>query len=95
MITARTLVIAFAALALILTTAGCSRLQSRDNLNKGVREYKSAKYADAVKYFQKAIELDPEFSTARLYLATAKNGFPLFGRLPIDSCLAFLPHRGF
>ena len=60
-----------AALLLLLSTAGCNRLQSRDNLNKGVREYKSAKYAEAVKYFQKAIELDPEFATARLYLATA------------------------
>jgi tetratricopeptide (TPR) repeat protein len=62
---------ALAALVLLLSTAGCSRLQSRDNLNKGVREYKSAKYAEAVKYFQKAIELDPEFATPRLYLATA------------------------
>lgn len=62
---------ALAALVLILSTAGCNRLRSRDNLNKGVREYKSAKYAEAVKYFQTAIELDPEFATARLYLATA------------------------
>jgi tetratricopeptide (TPR) repeat protein len=62
---------ALAALVLLLSTAGCSRLQSRDNLNKGVREYKSAKYAEAVKYFQKAIDLDPDFTTARLYLATA------------------------
>ena len=62
---------ALAALVLLLSTAGCNRLQSRDNLNKGVREYKSAKYAEAVKFFQKAIELDPDFTTARLYLATA------------------------
>lgn len=62
---------AFAALALVLATAGCNRLKSRDSLNKGVREYKSAKYAEAVKHFQQAIELDPEFTTARLYLATA------------------------
>lgn len=62
---------ALAALVLILSTAGCNRLRSRDNLNKGVREYKGAKYAEAVKYFQTAIELDPEFTTARLYLATA------------------------
>ncbi|MBL8238609.1 MAG: tetratricopeptide repeat protein [Bryobacterales bacterium] len=60
-----------AALVLLLSTAGCNRLQSRDNLNKGVREYKGAKYAEAVKYFQKSIELDPDFATARLYLATA------------------------
>ena len=62
---------ALAALVLVLSAAGCSRLKSRDNLNKGVREYKGAKYAEAVKYFQQSIELDPEFATARLYLATA------------------------
>jgi len=60
-----------AVLALLLSSAGCSKLRSRDNLNKGVREYKNAKYAEAVKYFQTAIELDPEFYAARLYLATA------------------------
>jgi len=64
-------VTAAAVLVLLLSASGCAKLQSRDNLNKGVREYKSAKYAEAVKYFQKAIELDPEFTTARLYLATA------------------------
>ncbi|MBI2687229.1 MAG: tetratricopeptide repeat protein [Acidobacteria bacterium] len=63
--------IALAALGLLLSTAGCNRLRSRDNLNKGVREYKGAKFAEAVKYFQQAIELDPDFTTARLYLATA------------------------
>lgn len=62
---------ALAALTLALASVGCARLESRDNLNKGVREYKNAKYAEAVKFFQKAIELDPEFNTARLYLATA------------------------
>ncbi len=62
---------ALATLVLVLSAASCSRLQSRDSLNKGVREYKAAKYAEAVKFFQKAIDLDPEFTTARLYLATA------------------------
>jgi len=50
-----------AVLALLLSSAGCSKLRSRDNLNKGVREYKNAKYAEAVKYFQTAIELDPAY----------------------------------
>ena len=56
---------------LLLSGTGCQKLKARDNLNKGVRAYKNAKYAEAVKSFQEAIELDPEFTTARLYLATA------------------------
>lgn len=57
--------------ALLLSATGCQKLRARDNLNKGVRAYKNAKYADAVKSFQEAVDLDPDFPTARLYLATA------------------------
>jgi len=58
------------ALAALLST-GCSKLQSRDKLNKGVQAFKNAQYAEAVESFKKAVELDPTFPTARLYLATA------------------------
>ena len=51
--------------------ASCSKLQSRDQLNKGVQAFKSAQYPEAVEHFKTAVELDPSFSTARLYLATA------------------------
>jgi len=63
------LILSLAAVALL--SAGCKQLQSRDKLNKGVQAFKSAQYADAVESFKKAVELDPSFSTARLYLATA------------------------
>jgi len=46
-------------------------VQARDQLNKGVRTFKSALYPAAVEYFKTAVELDPNFITARLYLATA------------------------
>jgi tetratricopeptide (TPR) repeat protein len=36
-----------------------------------VQAFKATKYADAVEFFKKAVDLDPEFPTARLYLATA------------------------
>jgi tetratricopeptide (TPR) repeat protein len=36
-----------------------------------VQAYKNAQYPQAVEYFKTAVELDPEFPTARLYLATA------------------------
>lgn len=62
-----------AVLGLLLAgaSAGCKKLEARDNLNKGVQAFKSAKYADAVEFFKRAIELDPDYPTAKLYLATA------------------------
>lgn len=63
------LVTAIGALALVST--GCEKLKARDNLNKGVQAFKSAKYNTAVEHFKEAVRLDPEFPTARLYLATA------------------------
>lgn len=63
--------VAAALVALVLVASGCQKLKARDHLNKGVQSFKSAKYAEAVEHFEKAIELDPEFTTARGYLATA------------------------
>lgn len=68
----RTLILSIAGVALLaLAATGCQKLKARDNLNRGVQAYRSARYADAVEYFKQAVELDPTFSTARLYLATA------------------------
>jgi tetratricopeptide (TPR) repeat protein len=58
------------ALVLVLST-GCEKLRARDNLNKGVQAFKSARYSEAVERFKTAVELDPTFPTARLYLAIA------------------------
>ena len=69
--TSRNLLLAGAAAALVLVSTGCEKLKARDSLNKGVREFKSAKYNTAVEHFKEAVRLDPEFPTARLYLATA------------------------
>lgn len=57
--------------ALSLFATGCDKLRSRDHLNKGVQAFKSAKYTQAVDHFKEAVQLDPEFQNARLYLATA------------------------
>ena len=57
--------------ALAFATTGCEKLKARDNLNRGVQAYKSAQYTQAVELFEKAVQLDPNFPTARLYLAMA------------------------
>src|SRR5579872_4055514 len=64
-----TLILAVAALTLLGTS--CSQLRSRDQLNQGVQAFKSAQYPEAVEHFKTAVELDPSFPVARLYLATA------------------------
>ncbi len=57
--------------ALAAMAAGCNKLQSRDQLNKGVQSFTNAQYPEAVEHFKTAVELDPGFAAARLYLATA------------------------
>jgi Tfp pilus assembly protein PilF len=56
---------------LALVSTGCEKLRARDHINKGVQAFKSAKYQQAVDHFKQAVDLDPEFPTARVYLATA------------------------
>ncbi|MEJ7606192.1 MAG: hypothetical protein WKF37_07965 [Bryobacteraceae bacterium] len=63
------LIAAISAMALVST--GCEKLKARDNLNKGVQAFKTSKFNVAVEHFKEAVRLDPEFQTARLYLATA------------------------
>ena len=61
-----------ALVALLLGSAtGCNRLKARDQLNKGVQAFKNARYEEATQHFQTAIELDPGYEAAKLYLATA------------------------
>jgi len=63
------LIVALCAGVGLLTS--CSKLQSRDHLNQGVQAYKNGKYAEAVKQFKQAVELDPSSQNAQLYLATS------------------------
>ena len=57
--------------ALVLAGTGCKKLQSRDQLNKGVQAFKNAKYDEAIDHFNQAVALDPTNPNARLYLATS------------------------
>lgn len=51
--------------------AGCEKLKSRDQLNRGVQAFKSAKYGEAVEHFKQSVALDPTNVNGRLYLGTA------------------------
>jgi len=65
---------ASASAALVLLVAGvsgCNKLKARDDLNKGVAEFKSGQYDKAIEFFKDAKDLDPGLMNARLYLATA------------------------
>ena len=62
--------ILFFALTALLAQPGAP-IDSRGWINKGVQEFKSARYQDAVESFQKAVDLDPGNVSARLYLGTA------------------------
>ena len=54
-----------------LLSTSCAKLQSRDEMNKGVQAYKANKYADAVKHFKEATQFDPGNENAQAYLATS------------------------
>jgi tetratricopeptide (TPR) repeat protein len=64
-------VVVLAIAAMTVFTTSCNKLKARDQLNKGVQAFKSAQYPQAVERFKTAVEYDPTFATARLYLATA------------------------
>jgi tetratricopeptide (TPR) repeat protein len=63
--------LAAATAASVMLGAGCAKLKSRDEMNRGVQAYKNAKYVDAVNHFKSAVELDPTNQNAQLYLATS------------------------
>jgi tetratricopeptide (TPR) repeat protein len=60
--------------ALLMLSTGCNKLRARDQLNKGVQAYKSARFEQAIEHFKNSVDLDPGLETARLYLATAYMG---------------------
>jgi tetratricopeptide (TPR) repeat protein len=58
----------------VLPLSGCGfvqKLKARNNLNKGVKAFADQKYEAAAQYFEKSLQLDPNFESARMYLATS------------------------
>ena len=67
----RKICIAVVVAAMALLATSCAKLQARDQLNRGTQAFKNANYTEAVDHFKNAIQLDPGFVAARLYLAVA------------------------
>ena len=65
------LLLVVAVVMLVIVGAGCQKLRARDQLNKGVQAFRNGSYPAAVENFKVAVSLDPQFPTARLYLAMA------------------------
>ncbi len=55
---------------LLLSSTGCKRLRANDQINKGVADFKSAKYESAENHFQQAVAIDPDNPNPHIYLAT-------------------------
>ena len=64
-----------AAAPLILTLCSCTALcqtpTAADEMHAGVVAYKFSDYSGAAEHFKAALEIDPNFTQARLFLATA------------------------
>jgi tetratricopeptide (TPR) repeat protein len=58
-------------LAVAVGASGCTKLRARDQLNKGVANFRDGHYDAAIENFKQSKELDPELLNARIYLATA------------------------
>jgi Tfp pilus assembly protein PilF len=65
---AKSLIILFALAGSVMAQ---DPMSARALVNQGVTAFKNANYPEAVQAFQKAVDTDPNFVTARLYLATA------------------------
>jgi TonB family protein len=55
----------------LFLAAACAAQDAREWINRGVQAFRNAQYPEAVASFQRAVDLDPSFLTARLYLGTA------------------------
>ena len=51
--------------------SGCTKLQARDQLNKGVANFRDGHYDAAIENFKQSKDLDPDLINARVYLAAA------------------------
>lgn len=66
----------FGLATLLVAASGCGfihKLQAKDNLNEGVRDFKKGRYQAAQVRFERALDLDPDNANAKLFYARAVN----------------------
>ena len=56
--------------------SGCSKLKARDQLNKGVADFKNGQYDAAIEHFKQAKEADLEASDGHLLFHVERNDRP-------------------
>ncbi|MBN2430345.1 MAG: tetratricopeptide repeat protein [Acidobacteria bacterium] len=87
-----TLVAVLVVFALLLS--GCQyvdKLKARDQLNKGVKSFRGKQYNQAIEFFTKALEMDPELNIVYEYLGMAymKQYIPGQEEIAAKAILAF------
>ena len=62
-----------ALLPLLVMGTGCSLVRAKAAFKDGNRLYKEENYRRAIEYYQRAVELKPDFAEAHFYLASSNQ----------------------
>jgi tetratricopeptide (TPR) repeat protein len=69
-----------ALLALVVVGGGCDLIKAKAAFKDGNKLYKEENYRDAIKEYERAVELKPDFAEAHVYLASAHQSLYRPGR---------------
>lgn len=64
--------IAIALVVLVFTASGCglvNRVRAKNELNEAARSYREGHFVEAEQYSRRALEMDPDSKTARMFIA--------------------------
>src|SRR5829696_1468142 len=64
--------IAVTLVVLVFTASGCglvNRVRAKNELNEAARSYREGQFVEAEQYSRRALEMDPNSKTARMFIA--------------------------